>query len=186
MNGAARMGEDAPAPPKGSSDEGGSEDGRGLRPGQHRFGVTGFQHAGPVSKTTYSFVDPLIRLGVRGKVRSDPGGARPPVAAARACLLPEMQPTNQSLPTTYCQWEHRAGWGPGGFLRLPHDRACCVSVGCRSERAPLQATCRKQTQPRSSQRGSMPRTATSRCACLAAASSEWAARGLCTLPSAQS
>jgi hypothetical protein len=62
---------EAPPPPKGSSDAGSSEEGQGCPLSQPRFGTTGFQHAGPIAKTTYSFVDSLIKLGVRGKVRTN-------------------------------------------------------------------------------------------------------------------
>jgi hypothetical protein len=36
---------------------------------QARFGTTGFQHASPFAKATYSFVTPLVKLGAQSKAR---------------------------------------------------------------------------------------------------------------------
>ena len=53
----------AAASPRGEA--GGREDDPLLY--RRRFGTTGFQHAGPMSKATYAFVDPLIKLGWHNK-----------------------------------------------------------------------------------------------------------------------
>lgn len=39
---------------------------------EQRYGTTGFAHASPFAKTTYTFVSPLLALGARNQVRPLP------------------------------------------------------------------------------------------------------------------
>lgn len=100
---------------------------------QARFGTTGFQHASPFAKATYSFVTPLVKLGAQSKARRAMAlpvhsahllwRARPLRLHAACVLLPSATLMHTRLPATDPRWQ--CGSVPA---TVRHWRAACCAV----------------------------------------------------------
>ncbi|KAL4420399.1 hypothetical protein ABPG75_010055 [Micractinium tetrahymenae] len=99
---------------RSNEDHAGDEQAALLQRQRHRFGTTGFAHAGPFSKMTYLFVAPLVAMGARNKIDEDSAAAFLPQADTAAVLAEAFDAAYDSIKAQQAGRVHPAS--PSGLL----------------------------------------------------------------------